>query len=137
MTFDHDERALFARLADVLIPAGNNMPAASQADVAGRWLDHVLAARPDLAQPLKELLHKAASRETVNSIAELQAGDPSGFAVLAEIVPAAYFMNPAVQQAIGYGGQTPRPIDPHPDYLDNGLLDSVASRGPIYRATPR
>ena len=54
----------------------------------------------------------------------------------AEVVPAAYFMNPHVQQLIGYAGQTPRPIDPHPDYLDDGLLDSVISRGPIYRPTP-
>jgi hypothetical protein len=45
-------------------------------------------------------------------------------------------MNPAVQELIGYSNQTPRSIDPHPDYLDDGLLDSVIRRGPIYRPTP-
>ena len=36
MTFDDQDRALLAQLADVLIPAGENMPSASQAGVAGR-----------------------------------------------------------------------------------------------------
>jgi hypothetical protein len=51
-------------------------------------------------------------------------------------VPGAYFLNPDVRRAIGYEGQTGRAIDPHPDYLDDGLLDAVIARGPIYRPTP-
>lgn len=136
MTFDQKERILFAKLADILIPAGDAMPSASEADVGVQWLDAVLAARPDLASPLKELLKHASGHSLPSNVAELQNRDAAGFAVLTEIVPAAYFMNPTVQQAIGYGGQTPRPIDPHPDYLDDGLLDTVISRGPVYRPTP-
>jgi hypothetical protein len=49
ITFDRDDRLKLAALADVLIPAGNEMPSASQAGVADSWLDAVLAARPDLA----------------------------------------------------------------------------------------
>jgi len=45
-------------------------------------------------------------------------------------------MNPKVREALGYHGQLPRPIDPHPDYLDEGLLQQVIARGPIYRPTP-
>jgi hypothetical protein len=45
-------------------------------------------------------------------------------------------MNPKVRHAIGYAGQTPRPIDSAPDYLDDGMLESVIRRGPIYRPTP-
>ena len=42
----------------------------------------------------------------------------------------------AVRAKLGYGGQGAKPIDPHPDYLDDDLLQSVISRGPIYRRTP-
>jgi hypothetical protein len=134
--FDHEQRQLLALLADELIPSGEAMPSASQAEVAGMWLDHVLAARPDLAEGLGRVLELAKGRSPAEVIADLRANDAAGFGVLAEVVPAAYFMNPQVQQLIGYAGQTPRPIDPHPDYLDDGLLDSVLSRGPIYRPTP-
>jgi hypothetical protein len=46
-------------------------------------------------------------------------------------------MNPDVQQAIGYTGQEPNPMDPIPDYMEDGLLSSVIRRGPIYRPTPK
>lgn len=136
MTFDEEERAILAGLADVLIPAGDGMPSASQAGVTGPWLDAVLTARPDLAIGLKEVLNKARHRDPSEVVSHLRASHPLAFDVLAEIVPGAYFMNPEVQQAIGYSGRDPRPIDPHPDYLDDRLLDSVIRRGPIYRPTP-
>ena len=135
--FNQDERAIFAALADVLIPAGEGMPSASQADVAGQWLDEVLAARPDLAEGLRDVLRKTAGREPQRAVEELRKGDPAAFGVLAETVPGAYFMNPKVREAIGYAGQDARPIDPRPDYLDDGLLESVIARGPIYRQTPK
>jgi hypothetical protein len=58
--------------------------------------------------------------------------------VLAEVVAGAYFLNPEVRKAVGYGGQLQVPIvaeDP-PDYEQDGLLASVVARGPIYRPTP-
>jgi hypothetical protein len=137
MSFGDDDRALLAGLADILIPAAGGMPSASQGGVAGVWLDHVLAARPDLAAGLADVLGKARGGEPATVIAALKASDQAAFGVLAEIVPAAYFMNPEVREIIGYAGQGPRTIDPHPDYLDDGLLESVASRGPIYRPTPK
>jgi hypothetical protein len=136
MSFTTAERTLLAQLADELIPARANNLSASQADVAGRWLDEVLQARPDLAEPLRQLLAQAQGCEPVAFVADLRANKPAAFAILAEVVPSAYFMNPQVREAIGYAGQTGREIDPHPDYLDDGLLDSVIGRGPIYRPTP-
>ena len=100
MTIGDEDRALFAALADVLIPAAGNMPSASQAGVAGTWLDHVLAARTDLAAGLADVLGKARGSKPTEAIALLKAGDPAAFGVLAEIVPAAYFMNPEVRAAI-------------------------------------
>ena len=134
--FTPAERAALAALADVLIPAGEGFPSASQAGVADEGLDQVLAVRPDLSAGLRSILQRAGSRVPAEVIAELQGTDPAGFGVLAEIVPGAYFLNPKVREAIGYGGQTPRPIDPRPDYLEEGLLQSVIDRGPVYRPTP-
>ena len=136
MTFDAEERALFAALADVLIPAGEGFPSASQAGVAAEGLDQVLAFRPDVADALKSLLASARGRPPAEVVAELQKNNPAGLGLLAEIVPGAYFLNQQVRVRLGYAGQGPRPIEPRPDYQDDGLLQSVLDRGPIYRATP-
>ncbi len=136
MNIDPHERDVLAGLADVLIPAGDGMPSASQADVAGEWLDAVLAARPDLTKGLRDVLSKAHDRDPFEVVANLRANDADAFSVLAEVVPSAYFMNPDVRRAIGYAGQGPRPIDPRPDYMEDSLLESVIRRGPIYRPTP-
>ena len=136
MTFDSNERALLAALADVLIPAGDGFPSASAAGVAGGGLDQVLSFRPDLAPGLKKLLAAASGRPPTDFVAELKASDPAAFGLLAELVPAAYFLNADVRAKLRYNGQGPRPIDPRPDYLDDGLLQAVIDRGPIYRPTP-
>ncbi len=136
MSFDQNERALLAELADVLIPAAGGRPSASQADVAGQWLDAVLIARPDLDGRLKDVLEKAHDGTPNDVVTDLRANDPDAFAVLAEIVPGAYFSNPDVQRSVGYAGQEPRPMDPRPDYMEDGLLESVIRRGRIYRPTP-
>jgi hypothetical protein len=136
MSFDDSDRGWLAALADVLIPAGPDMPSASQAEVAGKWLDAVLLARPDLVDALRGVLAKTRGRDAHEAVADLRAGHPASFAVLAEVVPGAYFMNPDVQRAIGYTGQGPRPIDPRADYMEDGLLESVIRRGPIYRRVP-
>jgi len=137
MTFDANERAVLAGLADVLIPAGEGFPAASAAGVAGEGLDQLLAVRPDLVAGLKRILQEAKGRNSADVVKELQTKDSAAFGVLTEVVPGAYFMNAQVRAALGYSGQSPRPIDPRPDYLDDGLLQSALDRGPVYRATPR
>ena len=136
MTFDSNERTLLAALADVLIPAGDGFPSASQAGVAGEWLDAVLSCRPDLAEGLKRLLADARDQVPAEFVAALQRENPASFGLLAELIPGAYFLNPDVRSRLGYQGQTAKPIDPRPDYLDDGLLQSVVDRGLVYRPTP-
>jgi len=136
MNLTSTERQLFAGLADLLIPAGNGFPSASEAGVANDGLDQVLAVRPDLLDPLKSLLLRARDRSPAEFLRELQTNDPAAFGLLAESVPGAYFLNPAVRAQLKYDGQSSRPIDPRADYLDDGLLQSVIDRGPIYRPTP-
>ena len=137
MNFDEHQRTLLSKLADVLIPEAHDMPSASQADVAGKWLDAVLEARPDLITPLEEVLQNVESDHVNDVVTGLHDKDPVAFGVLAEIASAAYFMNPQVKEAIGYSGQEPRSMDPRADYMEDGLLESVIRRGPIYRPTPR
>jgi hypothetical protein len=131
------QRAQLAVIADALIPAGSDMPSASGAGVAGEFLDEVLAARPDLAAPLEAALESVAGLDAEAAVAALRE-DAGGWGVLTAVVPAAYFLNPATRAAIGYPGLEARPIDPdaEPDYLADGLLDSVIARGPVYRPTP-
>jgi hypothetical protein len=135
MNLTATERQLFAAIADVLIPAGSGFPSASDAGVANEGLDQLLAVRPDLLDPLKSLLPRAKDRSPSEFLHELQANDPTAFSVLAEAVPGAYFLNPDVRAKLKYDGQSSRPIDPREDYLDDGLLQSVIDRGPIYRPT--
>jgi len=130
------ERQLFATLADLLIPVGNGFPSASEAGVASEGLDQLFAVRPDLLDSLKTLLLRAKDRSPTEFLQELQTNDPAAFGVLAESVPGAYFLNPDVRDKIKYDGQSARPIDPREDYLDDGLLQSVIDRGPIYRSAP-
>ena len=136
MNFDADQRAALAGLADVLIPAGDGFPSASQAGVAAEGLDQVVSFQPDIAAALMNVLEKSKARPPAEAVADLQTNDPAAFGVLAELVAGAYFLNPLVRARLGYTGQDPHPIDPHPDYLDDDLLKSVLSRGPVYRPTP-
>jgi hypothetical protein len=135
VSFDAEERAVLARLADVLIPAGDGCPSASDAGVAGEGLDRLLSFRPDMADGLERLIVAARRCPAAAFVAELQSSDPAGFALLCEFVPGAYFLNPRVREALGYTGQHARAIDPQPDHLAD-LLQPVIKRGPIHRPTP-
>ena len=134
--FSTRERTILAGLADVLIPAGSGMPAASEAGVGGEWLDAVLAARPDLVDPLRAILASADGVRAAEAVERLREG--SGFGVLAEIVPNAYYMNPLIRDRIGYPLQQAVPIDPAADEDPEALalITSVRGRGTIYRPTP-
>jgi len=136
MTFTVNERDRLGELADVLIPAAAGHLSASEADVAGRGLDQFLATCPEMADALRQVLVKAGDEAAGKAVENLRRNEAAVFGVLAEFAAGAYFLNPKVREAIGYVGQTARPIDPAPDYLDDGLLESVIRRGPVYRPTP-
>jgi hypothetical protein len=132
------QRATLAALADVLVPAAEGMPSASEAGVAETWIDRALAARPDLVEPLRALLAAAEGAEAGPFVAALQSDDPAAFDVLTVSVVGAYYMNPEIQRLLGYTGQQARTIDVFelPAYLEEGLLDEVLARGPTYREPP-
>ena len=137
-SFDPRRRATLMAVADLLIPSGDGMPSASEAGVAGRWLDEVLQVRPDFGPPLAAVLDRLVGADPEAALASLRSTDPAGFGVLAEVVAGGYFLNPKVRSAIGYPGQQSVPIEDEepPDYEQDGLIASVIARGPLYRPTP-
>ncbi len=137
MALTDAQRAQLGAIADQLIPAGGGMPSASEAGVAGQYLDEVLTSLPDLGPALETALAAVDGLEPDAALAVLRE-DAAAWGVLTAVVPGAYFMNPAIRAAIGYPGLERRPIDAsaEPDYLQDGLLDSVIARGPVFRPTP-
>ena len=109
-------------LADALIPAGDGMPAASEAGVAGEGLDRVLIARPDLTDALVAALDEAAGG--VDTVEELS---PPSLRTLRYVVAAAYYLDGDVRRRLGYPGTVARPVraDAFPEYIAEGLLDHM------------
>ena len=86
--------ALFEAMADLLIPAGKNMPSASQAKVGTTGLAQVLKFRPELEAPLESIIAGCKGKPPRQA---LDALDAAAFAMFAEIVASAYFMNEDVR----------------------------------------
>lgn len=133
---DENLRATFVAVADVLIPAHGEMPAASSVDVGDASLDRILTLRDDLKEAFFRGLNAMVGKNPVVAARALNAEDPTALATIGLVASAAYYMDARVRQLIGYPGQERRIIDPAapPDYAD--LLQPVIDRGPFYRPTP-
>jgi hypothetical protein len=134
-----EERERLAVLADALIPTADGMPAASEAGVAGEWLDALLAAEPGFGPALAAVLEDADVADPAGELRRIETTDPDGWNTLTTVVAGAYFLNPEIAERVGYPGRRAIPVDadPEPDWMGDGLLESVKARGPIYRPTPR
>jgi hypothetical protein len=135
MKLSETDRGLLAEVADLLIPAGNGMPSASEAGVANQGLAVVLESRPELEGAIRSVLESGRGQTGLEFLARLKNSDPAGFAVLTEIVAGAYFMNAQVRAALGYSGQAPKPIN-ETEEIEAALLNPVLKRGAIYRSAP-
>ena len=138
LALNSEQRVRLAALADLLIPSGAGLPSASEANVHGKWVDRVLAVRPDLAEPLVVALSEGG--EPREALERWRSDAPAAFEAFAFIVSSAYFINPRVRRLLGYPGQGPKPNPVLPDeadyYLEGGILDVVRERGPSFRPTP-
>ena len=129
------QRERFASLADVLIPAAEGMPSASQAEVPTRWLDDAIGYRPDLMPGLQQALQAAGDLPADEAIEALNREHIPAFEALGTLTAGAYFLNPDVRALIGYPGQVDTPAKDDTDtYLD--LLENVMERGQVYRDVP-
>jgi hypothetical protein len=128
-------RAWLAEVADLLIPAAGDMPAASEMDVAGRQLDVVLGARPDLVRHLLRGWNTTAGSDPAETARLLPELDPEAYDAVRLVVAGGYYIHPRVRKLLRYTGQEPRTVrvDQVPEYLEDGTLERVMERGPIYR----
>jgi hypothetical protein len=124
-------RAKLAVVADVLVPAQGEMPAASEAGVPETGIDVVLANRPDLAGVVG-LVGGWPDGGEREALLALQRDDRAAFAALLEAVAAAYFLDERVSRLLGYR-QRDAVAMVFDDDLDE-LVAPVLARGPAYRS---
>jgi hypothetical protein len=130
---DDRERATFAKLADHLIPAADGMPSAAEIVDADR-LAFVLRARPDLDEPLRNALREELGTDVVMRLARL-ADEPANLSALHLSIVGGYYTDKRVRELIGYPGQLALELRSweYPAYLEEGLIDAVLARGPVWR----
>jgi hypothetical protein len=131
-------RALFGRVADLLIPAYKQMPAATSVGVHEAMLDKVLEFRPDIVEAFFRGMGKVDPHDISGSVNALFRDDADAFGAVSLAASGGYYMTEPVRKALGYPGQESLTYDAHevPDYLVSHMLERVVRRGPAYRPTP-
>jgi hypothetical protein len=127
------EQATFAAIADHLIPAAHGMPSAAEI-VSDHRLEFVLLARPDLGGPLRAALRSELGADVADRLAKL-ADEPTNLSALQLAVVAGYYTDKGVRELIEYPGQIAIELRSweYPVYLEEGLIDAVLARGPVWR----
>ena len=126
--------ATLAAIADRLIPAADGMPSAADV-VSEERLRFVLNARPDLADPLRAALGPGLGDDPQTRLDALAHDDPTALGALQLVIVGAYYTDRDVRDRIGYPGQAALTIRSweYPAYLEEGLIDAVLARGPVWR----
>ena len=133
-SIDAAERATLSAIADRLIPAAHGMPSA--ADVLGDdRLRFALIARPDLIGPLRAALRPELGDDVQARIDALGRDEPSTLGAMQLVIVAGYYTDRRVRELIGYPGQMALELRSweYPAYLEEGLIDAVLARGPVWR----
>jgi hypothetical protein len=131
---DAERRAAFAAVADHLIPEAHGMPSAG-AVVGDVRLRFVLGARPDLAEPLRAALRPELGSDPAARLAALERDEPDNHGALLLAVVGGYYTDKDVRDRLGYAGQQAKQLYSWkvPDYVEEGLIDQVLARGPVWR----
>lgn len=137
LNFSNSLRRRLEEVADLLIPAGEGMPAASAVGVGFKQLDNILHSRPDLVEPLRAALGWDIDGDINDSMAQLNVKDPEAYQALTTVVLAGYYLSDEVRKLLSYPGQQASVVTiGYPEYVSEGLLDAVLERGPLYREPP-
>jgi hypothetical protein len=133
VVLDEARRATFDAIADHLIPAADGMPSARDVVTDAR-LAFVFRARPDLLEPFTEAL-RADLGDPAARLATLGRDAPATLYALQLVIVAGYYTDSDVRERIGYPGQSAIEIRSweYPIYLEEGLIDAVLARGPVWR----
>jgi len=128
------ERTTLAAVAERLIPAAGDMPSAAEV-VGDDRLRFVLNARPDLLEPLRKALRPELGDDVVARLDVLGRDEPATLYALQLVIVAGYYTDARVRQLIGYPGQAALTLRSWevPAYIDEGLVDAVLARGPVWR----
>jgi hypothetical protein len=129
----NEEIGLLAEIAGQLIPAVDAMPSAADVVDADR-VRFVLRARPDLFDPLRSALRSDLSTDVEARLRAL-AEEPTNLAALQLAIVGAYYTDKRVRELIAYPGQVAIEVKSWlvPQYLEEGLIDAVLARGPVWR----
>ena len=124
-------------IADVLIPASGDNPAATSEPEFDAWLRRAVDARADAFDVITTVLAQldgAAPDVIDQALRRLHAEQPVTFQALSAVVAGAWLLTPTVRERIGYPGQRrdPAHFEEAVDQLSDGILDPVMTRGPIY-----
>ena len=128
------ERATLAAVADTLIPAAHGMPSAADV-LTDERLRFVLTARPDLLEAIRRAVHAGLGDDPQGRLDRLGRDDPGALGALQLAIVAGYYTDRQVRELIGYPGQEALTIRTWelPAYLEEGLIDAVLARGPVWR----
>jgi hypothetical protein len=131
---DAQRMARLAAVAGHLIPAAHGMPSAGDV-VSEARLRFVLDARPDLLEPLQAALRPELGDDVAMRLAVLEREEPAHLAALQLVIVGGYYTDRQVRDLIGYPGQEAIEVRSWlvPPYIDEGLIDAVLSRGPVWR----
>ena len=141
------ERKTLLILMDVIIPAGDGMPSASEAGGLA-YMERLAIDEPEMAKELSQNLgtlealsargfersfDELAEPDRILALQQMERDAPPQFTLLRDTVYESYYTQPGIWKLIGY---VPYPTDhrgPHLKPFDEALLASVRNRPKLYR----
>ena len=131
---DTAERSILASIADYYIPGAHGMPSAAEVLTDDR-LAFVLRARPDLVEPLRAALRPELGDGVEARLETLAKEEAAKLGALQLVIVSGYYTDRRVRDLIGYPGQIAIEVKSwlYPAYLEEGLIDAVLARGPVWR----
>lgn len=124
---DSNQRSVLSTIADLLIPATDEMPSATDAGVPENLIDMVLGYREDLVAAFLDALTACSGKDPSKALDELSGNSPEKFEALSLLISAAYFQSAKVKAALNYD-PAPRAVNDDVDtYID--MLADVVDRG--------
>jgi hypothetical protein len=135
---DDAHRDRLRAFANVLIPEAHGMPSAGDVGVADGQLDRVLAVRDDLTEPLLRAIAQLDPDDHEGTLEHLVRDDAEAHDALLLVIVGGYYIDPDVRRRLGYDGQVPTEVRPEiiPNYVEEGLIEPLLARGPVYREAP-
>lgn len=136
-TYTERERALLARLCELMIPASEDRPSAANPelfkDILSRLATQGSVLKPALATLAALSLDELATSEQVTVINQHREGHSTFFQTFESQVIQAYYANSTVLTSLGVNAPSPYPGGYDVQETDWSLLDPVRGRKPFYR----